>query len=337
MRIAAYNVEWMDQLFDDRGRPLDDTGWSGRHDVKRAEQLHALGSVFRVVDADLWIVVEAPDASRRRDGARALRTFADWAGLRACETLIGFANDTQQEIAALWDPAALTVRHDPCGGGSGETPRFDESYRIDLDIDARPEKVVWSKPPLELAVETAAGRAFRVIGVHAKSKAPHGARDRENALRIGIANRRKQLAQCIWLRARVDERLAQGEDVVVAGDFNDGPGLDAYEKLFGRSGVEIVMGADGGGAEMFDPHAALAAERRIGAMPASARFWQADRNRWLSVLLDYVMVSPGLRDAARGWRIWHPFDDPDCYRDAVLREALLLASDHFPVSLDLAV
>jgi hypothetical protein len=48
------------------------------------------------------------------------------------------------------------------------------------------------------------------------------------------------------------------------------------------------------------------------------------------------MVSPALRPAARRWRIWHPFDDPACWRDPELRDALLDASDHFPVTLDLA-
>lgn len=72
-------------------------------------------------------------------------------------------------------------------------------------------------------------------------------------------------------------------------------------------------------------------------MPASARFWIADRNRWMQTLLDYVMVSPDLRGKAHDWRIWHPFDDPVCYRTPELREALLTASDHFPVSVELDI
>ena len=54
-------------------------------------------------------------------------------------------------------------------------------------------------------------------------------------------------------------------------------------------------------------------------------------------MLDYVMVSPDLHAMNPRWRIWHPFDDPACYRDAHLREALLTASDHFPVSVDIAI
>lgn len=244
---------------------------------------------------------------------------------------MGFVNDTQQEIVFLYDPDAMSVRHDPQGH-----PRFDETYRIDLDIDATADKVRWSKPPLELAVETASGTAMRMIGVHAKSKAPHGARRPDQVMRIAIENRRKQLAQCIWLRERVEDHLDAGDPLIVLGDFNDGPGLDEYERLFGRSGVEIVIG-DEEDMQLYDPHAETVIRRPLGWMPTSARFWMSDKRRWIQTLLDYVMVSPDLRDKARDWRIWHPFDDPACERSPELREALLTASDHFPVSVELDI
>jgi endonuclease/exonuclease/phosphatase family metal-dependent hydrolase len=173
-----------------------------------------------------------------------------------------------------------------------------------------------------------------MIGVHAKSKAPHGARSPDAAMRLAIENRRKQLAQCVWLRRRVEEHLAAGEPLIVLGDFNDGPGLDEYEKLFGRSGVEVVMGEEGA-IPLHDPAARRAMLGKTGAAPTSARFWIAEEGRWMETLLDYVMVSPDLADREPRWRIWHPFDDPGCYRVPELREALLAASDHFPVTLDI--
>jgi hypothetical protein len=330
MRLATYNVEWFSNLFDDDGRILDDNGWSGRHDVRRHQQIEALGIVFTALDADAVMVIEAPDGHRRRDGVAALENFAHIFGLRARRAVMGFVNETQQEIALLYDPDRLAARHDPVGD-----PRFDQEYGIDLDIDAEPERVRWSKPPLELAVETAEGARFRLIGVHAKSKAPHGARNSDQVMRVAIENRRKQLAQCIWLRERVEDHLDAGESLIVLGDFNDGPGLDEYEKLFGRSSIEIVRG-ESDELQLYDPHAEAILSRPIGgAMPASARFWMSDQKRWMQTLLDYIMVSPDLREKARDWRIWHPFDDPACYRTPELREALLTASDHFPVSVEL--
>ncbi len=343
MRIATYNVEWFNSLFDDQGALLDDMEWSGRHDVTRADQLASLGIAFTAMDADAVLVVEAPDESRKRQTVPALERFAEAVGLRARKALIGFANDTQQELALLYDPDVLTCRHDPMGEatgqkGSRDAPRFDGVFRIDLDIDATEDKVRFSKPPLEVAVETKTGFAFRIIGAHLKSKAPHGATGRDEAMRMGIANRRKQQAQAVWLRQRIEAHLEAGEALMVMGDLNDGPGLDEYERLFGRSSVEIITG-EGGESDhvLYDPHARRALTRRLGAVNTTARFYIPAEKRYLQALLDYIMVSQDLRSKRPKWRIWHPFDDPDCWNTPELREALLTASDHYPVSLDIEI
>lgn len=339
MRIATYNIEWFTNLFGDNGTLLADGEWSARYNVTRAAQAEAIAIVMTAMDADAIMIIEAPDAHRKRSGRAALETFAETFGLRTRAALLGFENHTQQEIALIYDPDVLDARHDPIGPSEGghdavAAPRFDGEFEIDLDIDATPERVTWSKPPLELACRSASGKRFRMIGVHAKSKAPHGAKSDAELLRTAIENRRKQLAQCIWLRRRVEEHLSAGDPLIVLGDFNDGPGIDEYEKLFGRSGLEIVLGEDHD-MRLFEPHAAMALQRRVGAAPTTARFWVSSQKRWLEVLLDYVMVSPDLAEPMPEWRIWHPFDDPVCYRTPELREALLTASDHFPVSVDL--
>lgn len=340
MRLATYNVEWFDALFDDAGQLVADGSWSARHDVTKAMQTEALGIVFTALDADLVMVIEAPDTSRHRDTVRALESFAAAFDLRARKAVMGFANDTQQEIAVMYDPDVVTARHDPRGHApvpgappSEGAPRFDGTFRIDLDIDATEDKVAFSKPPLEIALTLRAnGQEIRLIGAHLKSKAPHGARSRDEVMRLSIANRRKQLAQAIWLRARVMEHLAAGDPLIVMGDLNDGPGLDEYEHLFGRSSVEIILGE--GDHALYDPHASKALLRRIGPQPTTARFYIPQEDRYLQALLDYVMVSGDLRPKARRWRIWHPFDDPVCWTTPELREALLVASDHFPVTVD---
>ncbi|MBK1635241.1 endonuclease/exonuclease/phosphatase family protein [Rhodovulum adriaticum] len=343
MRLATYNVEWFDSLFDDEGNLRDDDGWSGRQNVRRADQIAALGIVFTALDADAVLIVEAPDHNGRRATVPALENFARVMHLRARRAIVGFQNDTQQEIALLYDPDRLTVRHDPRGDptgkkGSGDAPRFDGVFRWDVDVDTAPDLIRFSKPPLELDMQTEAGTRLRLIGVHVKSKAPHGASTPDEVMRISIQNRRKQLAQCIWLRQRVEAHLDAGDSLIVLGDFNDGPGLDEYEKLFGRSGVEIVLGQDGPAERrLFDPHARQALQGRLAAQPSTARFYIGAEGRYLSALLDYIMVSPDLRGHAPDWRIWHPFDDPALYRVPELREALLTASDHFPVTLDIAL
>jgi hypothetical protein len=339
MRIATYNVEWFTGLFADDGRLLEDQERSARYGVTRAAQAGAVGHVLRAVDAD---AVMAPDDALRRPTVDVLERFAARFGLRTRRALLGFANTTKQEIALLYDPDRLTVRHDPKGAPNavrdGAAPRFDGHHAVDVDHDGRPDMLSFNKPPLEIAAVTSAGAAFRMIGVHMKSKAPHGATDAAAVKRLGAASRHEQIAQCMWLRQRVLEHLAAGESLLVMGDFNDGPGLDEYEKLFGRSGVEIVLGWDEArDTRLYDPHARAALVKKLAAAPASARFYVPETKRYFSALLDYVMVSPDLRSRKPVWRIWHPFDDADCFADQGLRDALLTASDHFPVTVDISL
>lgn len=346
MRIATYNIEWFNALFDDAGNLIEDHKWSSRYNVRRIDQIIALGIVFTALDADAVMVIEAPDQNGKRSTVSALENFAARFDLRARQAVMGFENDTQQEIALLYDPDKLTARHDPISAPTGVrggdvpdiAPRFDGAFHIDLDIDADEDVVRFSKPPLELAMQTKDGFAFRMIGAHLKSKAPHGARNDNEVMQISIANRRKQLAQAIWLRRRINGHLEAGEPLILLGDLNDGPGLDEYEDLFGRSSIEIVMGDSAGAGEsacLYDPHARMALRRRLGAAPTSARFYIDTTKSYLQALLDYIMVSPDLAARAPEWRIWHPFDDPKCWAVPELRDALITASDHFPVTLDI--
>ena len=340
MRLATYNVEWFDALFDDAGTLLADGAWSSRHDVTRAEQAEALGIVFTAMDADAVMVIEAPDTNSRRSTTRALTTFAETFDLRTRAVVTGFANDTQQEIALLYDPDALTVRHDP--KTMQNAPRFDGEFEIDLDVDATLDHVRFSKPPLELAVQTASGVGFRMIGAHLKSKAPHGARSRDEVMRVSIANRRKQLAQAIWLRRRVAAHLDAGTSLIVLGDLNDGPGLDEFEHLFGRSRRSRSSWGRGRRMRFMIPHAASARpapQDRCGdhhvrgstsprrkAVPAGAA--------WITSWCRQEFA----RAQRPEWRIWHPFDDPALLAGIPeLRDALITASDHFPVTLDIAL
>ncbi len=324
LRLATWNVEWFNALFDDEGRPLADGERSARHKITRGEQLAAVGIVLTALDADGIMIIEAPDSNGHRSTVKALERLARTLDLRQSRAVTGFRSATEQEIAFLYDPARLTARHDPRG-----QPAFNSAWHRETG------PVRLSRPPLELALSAPAGTELRLIGVHAKSKAPHGAKDEAEARLIAVENRRKQIAECEWIRVRAEEHLAAGDDLIVMGDFNDGPGLDEFEEQFGRSGVEIVLGK--GRNALYDPHAAMALQRRVGISPTTARFWLNPMRRYFEALLDFVMVSPKLHARHPDWRIWHPFNDPDIARNPTLRDALLTASDHFPVTLDLSL
>ncbi|MEM7506652.1 MAG: endonuclease/exonuclease/phosphatase family protein [Pseudomonadota bacterium] len=334
LRLATYNVAWFARLFAPDGTLLEDGGWSSLYNVTRARQLISIAEVIARVDPDILSVIEAPNQGRHASTVRALEAFAARFGLRQRKAILGFASETEQEIALLFDPDRIRAVHRPMGGGD-LAPRFDGEFPLDLDGDGEVDLHIFSKPPLEALIEDlATGRSFRVIAVHAKSKAAHGAKGAEEIAIKSLLNRRKQLAQCAWIRARVDEHLAAGDAIVAMGDFNDGPGLDKYERVFGRSGVEVVMGDPGVPERLLrNPYTR---QPGFGGRPATARFYQPATKGFLNALIDFVMLSPDLSlDQAPSWRIWHPFDDAECFNDGHMRQALLDASDHFPVSVDL--
>ena len=331
LRLATYNVEWMNALFDDAGHLLIDNSLSARYQITRAAQIAALGTVFRALDADGVMVIEAPDTSQRRRTVTALETFARHFHLRARKAVIGFASATEQEIAFLYDPDQLTADHDP--QSTPLAPRFDGTWHVDINGDGIAEPVTFSKPPLELRVQDR-HRILRLIGVHAKSKAPHNRPSDAAFTRISIENRRKQLAECHWLRARALAHLDAKDPLIIMGDLNDGPGIDQYERVFGQSGVEVVTGPIHPAAlHLTDPNARMAL--RPGLHPTTARFWLAPRNAYFEALLDFIMLSPDLAARNPDWHIWHPFNDPKVTNTPGLSAAILTASDHFPVTLDL--
>lgn len=336
MRLATWNVEWFSILFDMNDRLLADDAPSRRHGVSRAAQADGIAYVLERLDADLVTIIEAPDTGTTRSTVRALEGFAAAYGLRQRKAMIGFPNGTEQEIAALYDPDVLTPRHDPME--DPRAPRFDRRFHWDTDIDGQPEQHVFSKPPLELEITgPALPEPLRLIAVHLKSKAPLNGATPAEAEAHAIANRRKQMAQALWLRRRIDALLDAGRPVAVTGDFNDGPGLDHFEELFGRSSAEVVIGTSRDpNRRLRNPHAEATLNPQQGFTLATARFYHRDFQAYVGALIDYVLLSPDLVAAHRPrWRIWHPFDEPRIYADPGLRDALLAASDHFPVSVEL--
>jgi len=344
IRIATYNVEWFTNLFGRNDVLMADDNWSSRYKVKRRDQLQAIADVIKAVNADAIMIIEAPDTGGDRNSVRALQNFAESYGLRQSHALSGFESHTRQEITLMYDPGVVAVKHDPRGSASkGRTahraPRFDSKFLYDLGVKGHRAVHTFSKPPLEVALtHKASGKTLNLIGVHNKSKGLHERLHEDAMVKLAIANRNKQLGQCVWIRQRVEDHIAAGEPVIVLGDFNDGPKMDSFEELFKKSSIEIVMGnRREGQTYMHDPNASVFLDPMSGWALSSARFYNSALKWYVNTLLDYIMVSPDLAMLPSSRRIFHPFDDPKCFASDPIKNALLTASDHFPVCIDLTL
>ncbi|MFQ6549152.1 endonuclease/exonuclease/phosphatase family protein [Aestuariibius sp. 2305UL40-4] len=381
IRLATWNIEHFNALFTADNQPTPpDPDKETRYRVTAQEQLDAVALVIQEIDPDILLVIEAPGTttSGTRDTVTALKNFAADRNLRCSDAAIGFNSSGQQEIALMFDPAKVTVAHDPAGKPLAMTeaalrdlsteeraqqlplaldtlrgrkidtaPRFDTVYPFDSEDDRLLEIYQFTRPPFEARIGLLDGGTevftFRMIGAHVKSKGVFDVSDELRDEIKDLSNRRRILAESQWIRDRVDEYLDDGEPVVVAGDFNDGPGLDFYERRFGRSGVELTAGVLG------DPDRILRTQTlkpkwsgSSGWTPATASFYQRDTGKFLNALIDFILVSERIYrladPASDPWRIWNPFRPRSAFEDQPeLKAALKDASDHFPVTFDFEV
>ena len=122
--------------------------------------------------------------------------------------------------------------------------------------------------------------------------------------------------------------------VVVMGDINDGFGTDYYEQRFSRSAVEILLG------DVWYPERILRHVlprpkiNKYGWVPSTGRFKDRLTGDKFNVLIDHILVSQSVR--LRDAMVWNPYldqkDDAKAAKVKAVRNALLNASDHFPVS-----
>lgn len=329
VRICSYNIEWFNHLFNS-----DNSLKNGRQE---RERLTAIRNVLSRIDSDFIGIVEAPNTTKKlqQSTVTKLENFAEFADLRARKALTGFISAGFQQIAALYDPDKLTVDHNPGGNEKlKKNPPFDCMFKFDTDDDRIKELHKSYRPPLEAHVSVnQTGAEFNVIVAHPKSKGIFKGMDMLHWERECARNRLKLYAECEWIRRRVDEWLDQNRHVVVMGDFNDGMGMDFYELKYGRSAVEIVMG------ELFQPdkilrnYAGKPKWTAKGWKPSSAQYKDRMTEDYVSVLIDHILVSPGLPVVSNSpYKIWNPVEDKDA---KTFRNDLLKASDHFPITLDL--
>ncbi len=331
IRICSYNIEWFDRLFRKNNQL--------RTGVREVARLEAVKSVLGRLDPDFIGILEAPNTSA--DGERStiecLENFAAFAGLRAKKAIVGFISGGRQEIAALYNPDVLNITHSPGGeAGSRTNPQFNEEFIHDTDDDRIKEIYRHFRPPLELSVAVVAtGYQFKLMAVHPKSKGSFSSMDLVHWIKESKRNRLKLFAECGWIRVRVDQWLDQGSKVVVMGDINDGPGMDYYESKYGKSAVEIIMG------DIFSPKKILvnpagrAKWTRMGWEPSSTQFKDMITEKNVRVLIDHILISQNIQTTDRtSCKIWNPYEQDDAKE---IKEDLVAASDHFPITLDMVV
>ena len=171
--------------------------------------------------------------------------------------------------------------------------------------------------------------------VHAKSKGVFDIVDQIHLERINRRNRLKLYGETTWIRQRIESWFDKGRKIVVMGDINDGPGMDVFEMQHGKSAVEIIMG------DIFYPEKILKNYlgrpqfKGQGWTPSSARFYDKVTENPINVLIDHILLSQDIPVVPDSARIWNPFEAKSNEPISGMKDTFKIASDHFPVSIDL--
>jgi endonuclease/exonuclease/phosphatase family metal-dependent hydrolase len=176
----------------------------------------------------------------------------------------------------------------------------------------------------------------RCIVAHAKSKGIFDAVDMARFERVSERNRKKLFAECLSIRKRCDQWMEDYPNlpVIVMGDINDGFGMDYYERRFCRSAIDTLIG------DVWSPDKILKHVLpqpklgKYGWTPSSSRFQDRLTGDKFNVLIDHILVSRNI--TVTDAMVWNPFlkqaTEEKTAKVKAIKEVLMEASDHFPVS-----
>lgn len=243
LKLVLWNMEWLNDLFvagegTAQFRPDGEPPQHAKDTTVRERRDH-LSGVLGELDPDIVVVVEGP--SRREELQLLFDTDVEGTWQVALQP------PGQQTIA-------MAVRTDTGKFAAQPFQQFDtrsdnrfDPFLVDTDSDDIKEQHQFERRPLHVEVRTSTDQPLQILGLHLKSKGIFDALEWSRWWDKSDANRKKILAQASQVRLRfLDPYLTKAETnqipLIVCGDINDGPGMDASEKRLFGSGVERLMG-----------------------------------------------------------------------------------------------
>jgi endonuclease/exonuclease/phosphatase family metal-dependent hydrolase len=243
-----WNMEWMNDLFTSNTsapayRP-DSEKTQHKPSATVLQRRKDLSGVINEIAPDIVVVVEGPNRSAE------LQLFfdSDVAGKWKCDTQ--YSKGQAQNIGVATRTDLLKFNDPPYKQFDTNNPEFEKTFgefRVDTDDDEVDEVYHFERRPLYVEINPKEGKSFRVVGLHLKSKGIFQAYEWSKWWSMADANRRKILAQASQIRLNFLDPFftldaTKNIPLIVCGDINDGPGMDASEKRFFGSGVERLMG-----------------------------------------------------------------------------------------------
>jgi hypothetical protein len=338
VRIVNWNIEWMNDWFVGGGSVAfrQDNPRRGITDV--ADLCRRVASVVKSLDPDVLTIEEGPSDIREME--LFVETYLIDGQGNGLFDIFGGIDGGAQKIYTLVKKGGEF--RNPVIPADDLTLALRKPWEADIDGDYWLEDYEFTRQPL--VVEGRKGdenSKLRIVALHTKSKYVHNGESlwknpdtRIEYVREAIKNRRRISSEAMRVRTYLDDLLNENIDslCVATGDFNDGPGIDYFEKRYLTHNVTDILLGSTYYPDLLFKHAFL--ER----VPEQQRYTAIfddfiDDIPGRPLLLDHILVSPALSPRIEDSGIAHQEYNAGTDSSASGRQKYV--SDHRPVYADL--
>jgi hypothetical protein len=334
MRLVDFNIEWMNDWF---------VGGS-QVAFKKSNPAKGVSDVDNLAQRVAKIVLDAsPDVLTVEEGPsdiREMELFVATYLLKQGQPLydvFGGLDGASQKVYILVKKGGALKNYQLSGDQNGLKSTWDS----DVNGDEVVEPYKFTRLPVVVDGQFANGKKCKIIAMHTKSNFIQNGEDlwsdpatRQQFIHEALTDRRRISAEALRLRMYLDNLVAVDPNalVVVAGDLNDGPGLDYFElRYLTHNVIDLILGST------FD-YEMLFRHAFVSAVPAADRytceFYDFVEGVQKRLLLDHIALSPALAGAVASSGILHneynAALDPSAQLDRQKRP-----SDHRPVFVDI--
>ena len=348
MRIVDWNIEHMNSWFvpgNDANSPAlrrsykpgSGNSFGGGAIANVPALAERAGDVLKALDPDLICIQEGA-------GEDEVSWFLDrhltLAGSKRWKVIGGAGGGQKLVVAARLDREIVTAL------AQADDTEFDTQLRSEYEADTDGDAVLetdtkFARMPQVVDIK-AYDREVRVVNCHLKSKYVRNGKGlftgsqarRREYLRSALIARRRISAEAFRLRQYLDEVFERQPNrlLLLAGDLNDGPGFDYFERRFlTHSVIDVIFGTVLRPAyRLVHPLITVGEER-----PFTARFddfVEDIENKPL--MLDHVGLSPALAKWRVNARVAYCEFDAQAMPEAD-NERERLPSDHRPIWVEL--
>lgn len=243
IKVLCWNMEWMNDLFLEDGSYKADTSVPSHHPTTNVKtRREHLAGVIEDINPDVVVVVEGPNKTIE------LQRFFDDDVLGDWQAHIQTSKGSSQCIGvAIRTDLSKFDSTNPIQIFDSQTIAAFNPFDLENEENGIIEKYKFERFPAYAEIKTADQKVFRILGLHLKSKGIFTAYEWSKWWSISDGTRKKILAQCSQIRQKFTDIYLKDPEtknipLIICGDINDGPGLDASEKRLFGSGIERLMG-----------------------------------------------------------------------------------------------